>query len=277
MAGRLTGKVAVVTGGGNGIGRACCIRFAEEGADVVVADIQEAAAGETAELVDKVGGRSSAFVLDAADPEANAAMVAQAVEDFGGMDVLVTAAGISHAAYVSGDRSGDAELLERGAEMLTAPHRGLLELELGDWQRVLDVNLTGTFLALQAAGRRMVEQDRGGSIVTIASVAAKVPEAGPPPYTVSKAAVWMLTKSAARVFAPVGIRVNSVGPGFIDTNMTAMVNDLPMIRELAMNQIPMGRMGTPAEVANAVLFLASDEASYVTGELLHPDGGFFTD
>jgi 3-oxoacyl-[acyl-carrier protein] reductase len=113
--------------------------------------------------------------------------------------------------------------------------------------------------------------------VTIASIAAKDPEAGPASYSVSKAGVWMLTKAVSRSLGPVGIRVNTVGPGFIDTNMTAIFGEIPGVRELALAQVPLGRMGTPREVANAVLFLASDEASYFTGKMLQPDGGWFTD
>jgi 3-oxoacyl-[acyl-carrier protein] reductase len=112
--------------------------------------------------------------------------------------------------------------------------------------------------------------------VTIASIAAKQPEAGTPAYSVSKAGVWMLTKHAAVVFAPHGIRVNSIGPGFIETNMTAVIRELGM-EDRYRAMIPMGRMGTPREIANTALFLASDESSYFTGELLHPDGGFYTD
>jgi len=142
---------------------------------------------------------------------------------------------------------------------------------------VLDVNLTGTFLALQSAARRMLDTGRRGSMITIASIAAKVPEAGTPSYGVSKAGVWMLTKQAARALAPAGIRVNAIGPGFIETNMTRIVHEIPEAEERIMANIPMGRMGTPREIANTALFLASDESSYFTGEILHPDGGFYTE
>ena len=139
------------------------------------------------------------------------------------------------------------------------------------------MNLTGTFLAVQATARQMVEQGSGGSIVTIASVAAKHPEAGPPSYAVSKAGVWMLTKAAARSLGPAGIRVNSIGPGFIATNMTAMATAIPEVTEMFLANLPLGRLGTPREVADTALFLASEESAYFTGEILHPDGGFFTD
>jgi NAD(P)-dependent dehydrogenase (short-subunit alcohol dehydrogenase family) len=277
VSGRLEGRVAVVTGGGNGIGRACCERFAEEGADVVVADLLDEAGAETVQLVEKTG-RSGHFVhVDAASLEDNEALVRQAVDRFGKIDVLVTAAGISHAEYKSGDRSRDEEMLTRALESRADPARRMLELELPQWQKVLDVNLTGTFLALQAAARQMVAQGTGGSIITIASVAAKQPEAGPMSYAVSKAGVWMLTKSAARSLGKAGIRVNSIGPGFIDTNMTAMATAIPEAREMFLANLPLGRLGTVRDVADTALFLASDESSYFTGEILHPDGGFFTD
>jgi len=268
---RLEGRVAVVTGGGNGIGRACCERFAEEGADVVVADLLDDAGAETVQLVEKAGSTGLFVHVDAASPEDNTGLVQQAVDRFGKVDVLVTAAGISHAEYKSGDRSRDQEMLSRAVETRAEPARRLLDLELAQWQKVLDVNLTGTFLALQATARQMVEQGSGGSIVTIASVAAKHPEAGPPSYAVSKAGVWMLTKAAARSLGPAGIRVNSIGPGFIATNMTAMATAIPEVTEMFVSNLPLGRLGTPREVADTALFLASDESAYFTGEILHPE------
>lgn len=272
--GRLDGKVAVVTGGGNGIGRACCERFAREGASVVVADLLEEPGRAT---VDALGGAGTFVPLDAADPAANEAVMDAAVDTYGGLDIVVTAAGILHADYRSGDREADAPMLTAGAEAMAEPSRALTGLSLDGWQRVLDVNLTGTFLALQSAARRMVEAGRGGSIVTIASIAAKHPEAGPVSYAVSKAGVWMLTKHAARSLGPAGIRVNAIGPGFIRTNMTRLVADLPEVERRLLGTVPLGRMGEPDEVAATALFLASDESSYFTGEILHPDGGFFTD
>jgi NAD(P)-dependent dehydrogenase (short-subunit alcohol dehydrogenase family) len=274
---RLAGKVAVVTGGGNGIGRACCERFAEEGADVVVADLLDEAGGEVVEVVEKLGRGALYVHVDASSPDDNTELVRRAVERFGHVDVLVTAAGISHAEYRSGDRSRDEEMLTRAIETRSEPARRLLDLELAQWRKVLDVNLTGTFLAVQATARQMVEQGSGGSIVTIASVAAKHPEAGPPSYAVSKAGVWMLTKAAARSLGPAGIRVNSIGPGFIATNMTAMATAIPEVTEMFLSNLPLGRLGTPREVADTALFLAGDESAYFTGEILHPDGGFFTD
>lgn len=276
MSGRLDGKVAVVTGGGNGIGRACCERFAEEGANVVVADVLDGPGAQAVEAVEKLGGKATFVHVDAANQADNAAMVRIAVEAFGGIDVLVTAAGISHAAYQSGDRTRDAEMLTRQAKALENPALPFLEMTLADWQRVIDVNLTGTLLAVQAVAAHMVETGRKGSIVTIASVAAKNPNAGPLPYAVSKSGVWMLTKHVARSLGPAGIRINAIGPGFIDTHMTKLIQDLPEIHQQFLATLPLQKMGQPRDIANTALFLASDEAAYFTGAILHPDGGYFT-
>jgi NAD(P)-dependent dehydrogenase (short-subunit alcohol dehydrogenase family) len=218
----------------------------------------------------------SRFVHADASSASDAEAVMEAAVELGGIDVLVTAAGISHADYESGNVESELQrLAERGADPDRA--RQLVDMPLEAWQRVLDVNLTGTFLAVQAAARRMLDQGRGGSIVTIASVAAKHPDAGPLAYTVSKSGVWMLTKHAARSLGPAGIRVNAVGPGFIDTNMTAIIREVPGVVELVLANLPLRRIGLPREVADAVLFLASEESSYFTGEILHPDGGYFTE
>lgn len=277
MAGRLEGKVAVVTGGGNGIGRACCERFAEEGASVVVADLLDEPGQATVTAVEGLGTKALYVHLDASSREDNDALMQTAVDTFGQIDVLVTAAGISHSDYRSGDRENEMELLTRAAEGMADPSKPFLDLTFEGWQRVIDVNLTGTFLAVQAAARHMVAAGNGGSIVTIASVAAKVPEAGPLSYAVSKAGVWMLTKHVARSLGPSGIRINAIGPGFIETNMTRIVGEIPMIRDQLLATLPMRRMGQPREIANTALFLATDESSYFTGEILHPDGGLYTD
>jgi len=273
--GRLAGKVAVVTGGANGIGRACCERFAAEGADVVVGDVQ--AADETVAAVQAHGRRAVARHLDASSPAANEALMQAAVEEFGGVDVVVTAAGISHAAYRSGDVANDLARLGDPGRAAADPAQQFANFALEEWRAVLDVNLTGTFLAVQAAARAMLALGRGGSIITIASIAAKHPEAGPVAYGVSKAGVWMVTKQAAQQLGPAGIRVNAIGPGYIDTNMLAVMKQMPGVVEAIVAGLPLRRMGTPLDVANAAVFLASDESSYFTGEILHPDGGFVTD
>lgn len=277
MGERLAGKVALVTGGGNGIGRACAERFAAEGAAVLVADLLDGPGGETVAAIVEAGGRATYTHLDAADADSNEAAAERAVDELGGLDVVVTAAGISHADYTSGDREGDARRLEHAIEGALDPAGRFVDLALADWHKVIEVNLTGTFLAVQSCARRMLAAGTHGSIVTIASIAAKVPEAGPVAYAVSKSGVWMLTKHAARSLGPSGIRVNAIGPGFIDTNMTKLFADLPEVRDQLLAGLPLGRFGVPSEVAATALFLASDESSYFTGEILHPDGGFFTD
>lgn len=273
--GRLEGKIAVVTGGGNGIGRACCVRFADEGAAVVVADILDEAGAETVAFVEKAGGQARFIHADATSPGDNDAMVRRAVDELGGLDVVVTAAGVSHAGYRSGAVEDDKQHLLAAAQ--ASPAEQFVSTPLDQWQRVLDVNLNGTLLTVQAAARAMLAAGTGGSIVTIASIAAKYPEAAPAAYSVSKAGVWMLTKHAARVLAPAGIRVNAIGPGYIDTNMTALIHEMPGGDQFVLGQVPMGRFGRPEEVAAAAAFLASDDASYFTGEILHPDGGFYTE
>ena len=277
MAGRLEGKVAVVTGGGNGIGRASALRFAEEGAAVVVADMLEAPGAETVSQVTASGGRATFIRVEASNREDNHAMAELAVRAYGGLDVLLTAAGISHGEYRSGDLENELKRVTEGLELADKPGRAFVELELDNWQRVLDVNLTGTLIAMQACASRMLDAGTKGSIITIASIAAKHPDAGPIAYTVSKAGVWMLTKKSARELGPAGIRVNAIGPGFIATNMTQVLSMLPEDRQANLfANIALGRVGQPREVADMALFLASDEASYVTGTIMHPDGGYFT-
>ena len=275
----LEGKVGVVTGGGNGIGAATCRRFAEEGMHVVVADLLEESAAKTAATCEELGARAIAVATDASDPAANDAMVDVAVEAFGAVDVLVTAAGIPFSGYRSDEQSQLGRMSRPDAPSAASLSAAdmFVNTSLADYERVMAVNLTGTMLAMQSVARWMVANGRGGSIVTIASVASKHPEPATVPYGVSKAGVWMLTKHAAAALASVGIRVNAVGPGFIETNMTALVRANPAMNDHFMRDVPMGRMGRPDEVAAVAAFLASDDASYFTGEILHPDGGYYTD
>jgi NAD(P)-dependent dehydrogenase (short-subunit alcohol dehydrogenase family) len=273
---RLSNQVAVITGGANGLGRATAVRFAEEGADIVVADLLAEPAAETVAAVQATGRKAVFVELDAASKEANEAMADAAVDTFGRLDIVVTAAGVSHGNYRSGDIDGDIEFVAKQLDYLDQPALSFCDIDLDDWRRVIDVNLTGTFLALQACGRRMIEQETAGRCITIASIAAKDPKAGPVAYTASKAGVWMLTKKAAIELAPAGIRVNAIGPGFIATNMTAMIDKFEERRDELLAGIPLGRMGQPIDVANVALFLASKESSYMTGEILHPDGGWYT-
>jgi len=277
MTRRLDGKVAVITGGSNGIGRACAERFTAEGAKILIADLQSEPGLAAASAINADGGDAAFVELEASSQEANEAMAAAAVERFGTIDIVVTAAGISNGDYDSGDTEGGLKRLKLAAEATAGnPAAPLIDLNIDDWRRVIDVNLTGTLLAIQATAAVMVEKETAGSIITIASIAARDPLWGSPSYPVSKAGVWMLTKNASRTLAPLGIRVNSIGPGFIDTNMTAVLDEVDAYRDLVIGQTPMGRKGKPSEIASVALFLASEDASYVTGELIHPDGGWFT-
>jgi NAD(P)-dependent dehydrogenase (short-subunit alcohol dehydrogenase family) len=276
--GRLAGKVAVVTGGGNGLGRATAVRFAEEGAAVVVADLLDGPGHETVAQIEAAGGRATFVSVDVTSRADNDAMARAAIEQFDGLHIVVTAAGVASGGYVS----GDLELAEKSiaARMQDSPARGFVNLAIDDWQSVLDINLTGTLKSLQSCVGAMLDHEcaRDASVITIASIGAKHPDAGSLPYGVSKAGVWWLTKKLARELVGEGIRVNAIGPGFIETNMTALMQFMPDEAQQRISaQIPMGRMGAPIEIANTALFLASDESSYFTGEILHPDGGFYTD
>ena len=276
--GRFEGKVAVITGGGNGIGRACALRLASEGAAVVVGDVQAGPADAVVAEIAAAGGRAVAAAVDVTSAQENDALAQLAVDRFGRLDILVTAAGISRADYASGDLDNEVKAALHGVDYLERPWDLVLETSRAEFERVIDVNLTGTLLGVQAAVRRMVDAGHGGAIVTIASIAAKDPDAGPLAYTVSKAGVWMLTKKLARMLAGANIRVNAIGPGFIETNMTAVINMVPEEQRAGLfAKIPMGRVGQPSEIASVAAFLASDDASYVTGELIHPDGGWYTE
>ncbi len=270
MAGRLQDKVAIVTGGANGIGRACCVRFAEEGADVVVADLDAAQGEETVRLV-RAAGRDARFIRTDTTSEADCeAMVQAAADAFGGVDVCLAAAGISWGGYVSGPDA------YRGKERSPADWH-VTRQPLDNWRKVLDVNLTGVMLTDRAVAQRMIEQGRGGSIINIASIYAKRAPAGNSAYAVSKAGVWMLTKVAALELVQERIRVNAIGPGYVETNMTRGVQENEELNRTLLADVPMGRLGQPREIADAALFLACDESSYFTGEILHPDGGYFTE
>ncbi|WP_419553712.1 SDR family NAD(P)-dependent oxidoreductase [Candidatus Poriferisodalis sp.] len=269
--GRMEGKVAVITGGASGIGRECALRFSEQGASVVVADLNpDRAEAVAAELTNR--GRQATWTqVDTADEEQNEAMAQAAVAAFGRLDACVAAAGISHAGYVS------REIPEQvGQDFYERGDRWLLQKSLESWQRVIDVNLTGVMLTNQSVARRMRDSG-GGAIVNIASVAGLMALQGGSDYCVSKAGVWMLTRCAALELSRYGIRVNAVAPGYIRTSMTASMTDSDeWVRERE-RETPLGRLGEPADIANACLYLCSDEASFVTGEIIAPDGGLAAD
>jgi NAD(P)-dependent dehydrogenase (short-subunit alcohol dehydrogenase family) len=260
--GQLDGKVAVITGGASGIGRACARRFAAEGASVVIGDINEQAAAEAVADIEAQGSTAHTVRLDASNTTDNEAMIQAAVDKYGRVDAVVAAAGLAHAGYVSG-------------EDFNRSSRSLVHQSVDDWQRVMDVNLTGVMLANQQAARAMIDGGTGGTIVNIASAAAKVPLRGAVDYCVSKAGVWMLTKAFALEVADHNIRVNAIGPGFIETPMTARMRASDEGIGVMEAMTPMGRLGDPTEIANTALFLSSDASSYITGQILYPAGGMF--
>ncbi len=270
---RLAGKVALVTGGGSGIGRACCERFADEGAKIAVVDIQDDNAAETVRLVEQRGQRAIALHCDTSSEADNDAMAQAAVDEFGRIDVCVAAAGISHAQYVSGADPVDVNPLTPSVDSAT----GFVENKPVEyWEKVLAVNLTGVFLTDRAVVRQMLAQGSPGSIVNIASAAANLPMPAAAEYAVSKAGVWSLTKTLAVELASRGIRVNAIGPGVTETPMVQMWTDDETWMAEYLSRSLLGRLGLPLDIANTALFLASDESSFFTGELLKPNGGIFT-
>jgi NAD(P)-dependent dehydrogenase (short-subunit alcohol dehydrogenase family) len=236
--------VALVTGAGSGIGRAASLLFARDGVQVVVADVDEAAAAETVKLIADEGGDAIACAVDVGDDASVGAMVAAAVERYGRVDCAFNNAGVSPVA------------------------KPFIDHTLEEWQRVITVNLTGVFLCMQHELRQMVEQG-GGAIVNTSSGAGVVAAPGQPQYTAAKHGVLGLTKAAAQEYARAGIRVNAILPGMTDTPMMQeyLVEHGSMARML-----PMGRLATAEEVAQAAVWLCSDAASYVSGTSLVVDG-----
>ncbi len=269
MPGRLAGKTALITGGASGIGRATALRFAEEGADIAVADLNPDRAAETAAAVKALGRRAISLKADTSTEADNESMAERAFTQFGKVDILVAAAGISHALYVSGEQREGGINADRSASMI-------INKPVEYWEKVLAVNLTGVMLTNKAVARRMVEKGIKGSIINIASGAAKIPLPGSADYCVSKAGVWMLTKVLALELAANGVRVNAIGPGFIETPMTESMRADETVKQRIVSTTPLGRLGQPEDIANTALFLASDESSFWTGEILFPDGGLFT-
>jgi 3-oxoacyl-[acyl-carrier protein] reductase/2-hydroxycyclohexanecarboxyl-CoA dehydrogenase len=241
---RLDGKRAVVTGAGRGIGRAIALKLAEEGADVVLGDVNRENAERVAEEIRALGRRAVAVVADVSKPEEAQGLIDAARHELGGLEVLVNVAGINRDAM-------------------------LHKMTLDQWNLVLSVNLTGTFNTTQAAAIHMREAGYG-RIVNIASM-SWLGNVGQANYAASKAGVVGLSKTAARELAKKGVTVNVICPGFIDTDMTRGVPE--KVWQLMVDKIPAGRVGDPGEVANVVAFLASEEAGYVTGEVINVSGG----
>lgn len=243
---KLQGKVALVTGAAQGIGFACSEAFVKEGAKVMMADLNEAVVRASAA---KVGASAAFIACDVSKKSDVDRAVAATVEKFGGLDILVANAGIVHAAE-------------------------FLDLEEADFDRVIAVNLKGVFLAGQAAARQMVKQGRGGAIINMSSVNAILAISNQVPYVVSKGGINQLTKVMSVSLATRGIRVNGIGPGTILTELakTSVLGNKAAENKI-LSRTPMGRMGEPEEIARVAVFLASEDAAYLTGQTIYPDGG----
>ena len=248
---RLEGKVAVVTGGGRGIGLAAAKRLAEEGAAVMIGEI-EPTLGDEAVATLTADGHKAAFVqCDVSDPNSAAQLASETVSALGGLDIVVNNAGIT--------RVGE-----------------FLDTDIADFDAVLDVNLRGVFIVSQAAAREMVKAGTQGAIVNICSVTAVLGMPEQVGYCVSKAGVFQMTRSVALALADKGIRVNAVGPGTVLTDMSAGLLNYdtdPKAMRRVLARTPLGRLAEPADIANAVLFLASDDSAYLTGHTVFIDGG----
>jgi len=243
----LTGKVALVTGGAQGIGKAIALLLASHGADVAVWDINLEKAQETASEIQGLGTRSLAMKVNVADYREVEQMVEAIVGQWGRIDILINNAGITR-------------------------DRLILRMTEEDWDAVLNVNLKGTFNCTKAAIRYMSKQ-KSGKIVSIASVTGEMGNPGQANYGASKAGVIGFTKTIAREFAARGINVNAVAPGYIQTAMTDAVPE--KAKEMLKQMIPMERLGQPEDVAQAVLFLVSERSSYITGQVLNVNGGIY--
>ncbi|HSL97933.1 MAG TPA: 3-oxoacyl-[acyl-carrier-protein] reductase [Candidatus Deferrimicrobiaceae bacterium] len=242
----LAGKSAVVTGGSRGIGRAIALRFAEQGADVAFSYRgNEAAAKETAAAIEALGRRALAIQADVSQQDAADALVKAALDAFGKVDILVNNAGVTRDDLI-------------------------MRMSLDDWRTVLETNLFGAFYCIKAVTRPMLKA-RAGRIVNITSVSGQIGQIGQANYSSAKAGLIGLTKATARELASRGITCNAVAPGFVLTELT---KDLAQEwQDRIIEQTPLGRFGTPEEIANAVAFLVSDEAAYITGQVLGVDGG----
>jgi 3-oxoacyl-[acyl-carrier protein] reductase len=243
----LSGKIALVTGAAQGIGREIAFALATDGADVAICDVNLEAAQKTAAEIEGRGKKSLAIKANVASSADVTAMIEQVVEKFGRIDILVNNAGITRDGLI-------------------------LRMKDEDWDLVLSINLKGAFLCTKSALKYMAKQ-RSGTIINIASIVGAMGNAGQANYVASKAGLIGLTKTIAREYANRGITANAVAPGFIETAMTQALPE--NVRQELAKQIPMGKLGTPEDVANAVRFLASPWASYISGQVVHVNGGMY--
>ncbi len=260
MAPRLRGLNALITGASDDAGRAAALRFAREGANVFLADRSLDAAARVAAQVAAAGRKSGATAVDVAVEEQVDAMVERAVGELGGIDILMVADAVMHARYPGGSN----------------PNYRLVDEPLADWRRVMSYNLDAYFLTGRAAARAMIRADRGGRIINYLSVAALSAAPRACDYSVSRAGAWMLTKVMALELAPYRIRVNAIAPGFLNSNMSReYYAGAPGRLAAVLKRVPLGRIAESDEMAEAALFLASDESAYFTGQILQPNGGLF--
>jgi len=268
---RLEGKVAVVTGGGSGIGEAVAIRLAKEGARVAVLDLNESAAKLTADLCDGI-----ALVADVARSAAVDAALAEAESQLGPVDVWVNNAGVAGKPGWAKPVNARAEqqIAESATGAISTPLDALITMDDDEWRRMIAVHLDGTFYGTRAAARSMVKRQTG-AIVNIASICGIVGCTGHPHYSAAKAGIAAFSRTVAKELILQGVRVNSVAPGFIETPLlhSGMTDTLNAVITLS---TPQGRLGRPEEVAATVAFLASDDASFYVGQNLSPNGGFVT-
>lgn len=250
MTADLDGKIGLVTGGTSGIGRDTAVLFAKAGAQVVVAGRREAEGHETVDLIRAAGGDGLFVKADVSKASDVEAMVQKAVEHFGRLDIAFNNAGVEGAF---------APIVRQSEE---------------DWDRTININLKGVWLCLKYEIRQMLKQGGGGAIVNMASVLGLAGTAGVGAYTASKHGVLGLTKTAALENAKSGIRVNAVCPAYIETPMADRTLSVPSVRKYVVSSHPIGRLGRPMEIAEAVLWMCSDRASFMTGQSLVLDGGF---
>jgi len=275
---KLKDRVALVTGGGSGIGRAIALRFAEEGARVIVNDVKREKAQETVDAIaaGSEASRGRAIAADVSDSGQVRRMFTEVDRDFGALDILVNNAGIAEGAPGDRDRI-KAKAEARLGEMLSggpvSTHWDLTQ-EMSDeaWHRMIGVHLNGTFFCSREALRLMARRNRG-AIINMSSVAALMGLEASPHYSAAKGGILAFTRALAQEVASRGIRVNAICPGYIDTPMTRPIS--PLMQKVILSRTPMKRMGEPAEIASTALFLASDDGSYFTGQWLSPNGGLF--